>query len=228
MVVLAGYSIDVFQIVTKPLFYLWIVLIIVLIAWIILKLRLKKKMYYGVVEVVDLGNKKMGFNFMKGGYLGKKVYFKGLFSSGEEDYFYTSSFERIYGLTTEDYQEVNGGRGVVCYRHPQKQSWLFAINQINIKGKEIIAALPPGDFIDVVITILEDTAKEVQDWKDQILEKIAPIGIAFLGIIVIMIVVHFVNQRYDAAAQLQLQAGQQAAETCKNICSEAVRQVVQR
>jgi len=83
---------------------------------------------------------------MKAGYFGKKSYLKGLWWSGEE-VLKTSCNDTVAYFSTEDFQEVNGERGIICYRDPIRRNILFPISKLQMENKELIAAVAPADYI---------------------------------------------------------------------------------
>src|SRR5690606_9763924 len=127
-----------------PIIWLLIIMLIVGVTFGFLVIRKKKKLIYDCVEIVDLGRGKTGFNFIKAGWFGKKKYLRKLYDTGEEQ-LETEDGEVILNFSTEDFQEVNGKRGVVVYRDPINQNMLAPISNSEIKNKELLAAIAPAE-----------------------------------------------------------------------------------
>lgn len=133
----------------------------------ILIIRKKRKLVYDCVEIVDLGTGKAGFNYMRCGWFGKKSHFKGLWDTGEE-VMKTKTGEIIYEFSTEDFQEVNGHRGVVCFRDPINQNILVPLSKTRVLNKELLEQICPATFRDVALDIIKDTDIETKDKSAQL------------------------------------------------------------
>lgn len=207
--------------VINPLFWLLLIVGFLLGVVLILYIRKKRKLIYKTVEIVDLGRGKVAFNNLKSGWFGKTLYFRGLWWSGEE-VLRTATGEIIEEFSTEDFQEVDGKRGVVCYRDPINQNILMPINKAKFNNKELVADIAPASYRDAAIDIFNQAVKETSDWKDKVLQFIAWALVIVFSLISIIVIVQYVKSGQDKAAELLLQAGTKGAEACANICKEAV------
>jgi hypothetical protein len=209
---------------------MWLILILVFIlgALAILWVRRRRKLKYPVAEIVDLGNGRTGINTdLKAGWFGKRLYLKGLWWTGEE-VLRTSEGDIVEYFSTEDFQEVNGERGVVCYRDPIRYNVLLPISKLNIKNKELMAAIAPADFTDVAVSIVKDATAETTDWKDKLIQFGAWALVVIFSLIAIIVIVQYVKNGQAEAAKLLLQAGDKGAQACKDICREAVNIAVNK
>ena len=204
---------------------IWLILIFVFLVGVfgILWLRKKRRLQFECLEIVDL-NSRAGFNLIKCGYFGKRLWLGGLWWTGEEALI-TATGEIIHNFSTEDFQEINGKRGVVCYRDPIRQNILVPITKVGVKGKELLAAIAPADYTGVAVDIVRDAATETNDWKDKLIQfgTYAFIGIVLL--ITVIMVIQFVKGSQKEAAELLLQAGDRGIAACREIWTQAITTV---
>jgi len=187
----------------------------------ILYMRKKKRLQFQCVEIVDL-NTRAGFNFMKAGYFGKKKYLNGLWWTGEE-VLTTATGEIIHNFSTEDFQEVNGERGVVCYRDPLKQNVLVPISNLEIKNKHLIATIAPADYTDVAVDIIRDASAETSDWRDKMIQFGSWALVVIFSLIAIIVITQMIKNGQKEASDLIVLAGDKGAQVCKEILSTTLQ-----
>jgi len=219
---LAGISTFILSWIINPLLWLIIFIFMIVAVITILYLRKKRRLLYGVAEVVDLGRGHGAINTdLKAGYFGKKLYLRGLWWSGEE-LVRTNLGDIIEDFSTEDFQEVNGERGIVCFRDPLRRNVLVPISKFEIKGKELVANIAPSDFTDTAIDIVKDAVNETSDWKDKLLQFGAWALVVVFSLVAIIVIVQMVKNGQDKSAELILNAGKEGALACKDICVQAI------
>lgn len=212
--------------IVNPLMWLLLIVGFILAGLAILWLRRRRKLMYAVAEIVDLGRGHGAINTdLKAGYFGKKLYLKGLWWSGEECV-RTNLGDIIEDFSTEDFQEVNGERGIVCFRDPLRRNVLVPINKFEIKNKELVANIAPSDYTDTAIDIVKDAVAETTDWKDKLIQFAGWALVIIFSLVAIIVIVQMVKNGQDKSAELLLQAGTKGAEACKNICSQAISQAL--
>lgn len=208
--------------IVNPLLWLLIIIFMILAGLGILWFRRKRKLLYPVAEVVDLGRGHGAINTdLKAGYFGKKLYLRGLWWTGEECV-RTNLGDIIEDFSTEDFQEVNGERGIVCFRDPLRRNVLVPINKFEVKNKEFVACIAPSDYTDTAIDIVKDAVNETSDWKDKLIQFGAWALVVIFSLVAIIVIVQMVKNGQDKSAELLLNAGKQGAEACRSICSDAV------
>lgn len=212
----------------NPLIWLVIVFVLVGITWGFLLIRRKRKMVYECVEMVDYGEGKFGYNLLKAGWVGKKKFLRGLWDYGEEQ-METKDKDIIYGFSTEDFQEVNGKRGVICFRDPINQGILVPISKTHVKavrdGKqvnyaEVLGEIAPAEFRDVALSIIEDVDKETADWKDKLMQMVTWGLVIIFSLVSIIVIVQMVKHGQEEAANLIMEAGKTCLESAKSVCSQ--------
>lgn len=211
------------QWVLSPFIWIAVIFIIFAVTWGALVIRKKKKLIYPCIELVDLGNTKVGYNVLKCGWFGKKSYLKGLYDRGEE-VLKTQSGETIYDFSTEDFQEVNGTRGVICFRDVMNQNVLVPISKTTIKGKEALQEIAPAEFRDVALELIRDAKEETKDRIQQIMQWVMIGGIILFALVSIIIIVQMVKQGQQEAGKLITDAGNVCTEKCKAIFSQMAGQ----
>jgi hypothetical protein len=207
---------------------MWVILIVVFsIVFIgILWYRKKKRFLYPVAEVVDLGRGHGAINCdLKAGYFGKKSHLGGLWWTGEE-VVKTNFGDIIADFSTEDFQEVNGQRGIVCFRDPLRRNILVPISKFRIEGKEMVANIAPSDYTDTAIDIIKDATNETSDWKDKLVQFAGWALLVVFSLVAIIVIVQMVKNGQDKSAELLIRAGTDGANACKDICTQAVGQAV--
>lgn len=203
----------------NPLIWLVIIFLIVAVTFGFLAIRKRRKLIYQCLELVDYGNGKHGFNMIKCGWFGKKKMLGGLWDRGEEQ-METQDKDVIYEFSTEDFQEINGKRGIICFRDPVNQNILVPISKTEVKNKELLAEIAPAEFRDVAAQIIEDVDRETKDWKEKI------VAIAIFGLVVIfalvsiIVITQMVKQGQEQAANLITEAGKTCLTNAKEVCSQ--------
>jgi hypothetical protein len=208
----------IFAYIFNPLMWLIIIIGILVVTFGFLKLRRMRAMKFPAVEFVDLGNGKMGMNLLKCGWIGIKLQLKGWWWSGRE-VMRTDAMEIVQLFSEEDFQEVNGKRGVVFYRDPVSRT-LLPISQLKVKNKELALAIPDGDYVDNAISIVRDAEKETSDRMAQLIQWAIMGGIIIFALVSIIIIVQMVTKSQDKASELILSAGKTCLESAKAVCSE--------
>lgn len=205
--------------IVNPLIWLLIIGFFFLATIGALMVRRKRKLVYPAAEIVDLGDGKTGINLLRAGWFGKTTYLFGLWDVGEQ-VMKIKNGDIIHKFSTEDFQEVNGERGVIFFRHPQQQKILIPITNLEIKNGQVIAELPRIDIVNAAIDIINDTTKETSDWKNKILEMLVIGGIIVFALVAIIVIAQMVKNGQDKAADLIVKAGQVCTDNCKTICSD--------
>jgi len=225
---LSGITQFLINMVINPL--MWLLLIIgVLVACIgILYIRRRRRFLYPVIEIVDIGSGKTNLNSdLKAGYIGKRIYLGGLWWTGEQ-VLRTNLNDIIEYFSTEDFQEVNGQRGVVCFRDPIRRNILFPISRLELKNKELIASVAPADYTDVAVSIVEDASREVSDWKDKLIQFGSWALVIIFSLIAIIVITQMVKNGQEKSAELLLNAGKEGAQACRSVCTEALSVVLSK
>lgn len=200
---------------------IWIVIIFLVLAFTfgVLKIRKKRKLIYQCLEIVDYGGEKAGFNLIKCGWFGKKKALKGLWDTGEEQ-METGDGEIIYEFSTEDFMEINGKRGVVCFRDPVNQNILVPINKTKVENKKLLGNIAPAEFRDVALGIIEDADKETSDWKERVMQFVMWGLVVVFSLVSIIVIAQMVKNGQQEASNLIVEAGKTCLENAKTVCSQ--------
>lgn len=209
-----------FKIIINPLFWLLMIIGFLLGVFLILVIRKKRRLQYEAVEIVDLGSGKTSLNVLKCGWFGKKSYLRGLWWSGRE-VMKTGDGDFIENFSEEDYQEVNGKRGIVFYRDPTSRI-LVPINKLEINNKDLLATIPPAEFTDAAIDIVKDAEKETSGWKEKVIQLILWGTVIIFSLVAIIVIIQYVKTSQDKAAQLILDAGDVCLKSAKEICTDLI------
>jgi len=214
----------VLQYAINPLIWFGILVFFLVAMFGFLNWRKAKILKYPTIEIVDLGKGKFSLNILKSGFFGKRWMFNGLITTGDRC-LRIATGEIIYYFGTEDFQEVNNQRGVVCFRNPLQQNILVPISKVDIdeEGRMLLAKIAPADYRDVAVDIFRETVKETGDWKEKLLLFGSIALVVIFALISVIIIAQMVKQGQDSASKLILQASAQSQEACKTICQQAVQ-----
>lgn len=217
----SGFTSGLLKLAVMPIFWILIMFGFIFGTLLFLYIRKRRRLIHKCIEVVDLGRNKVSFNNLKAGWFGKKSWLRGLIWWGEE-VLKTDSGEIIHEFSTEDFQEIDGVRGVVCYRDPLNQNILVPLNKIKFVNKELVADIAPASYRDVAVDIFTEAVKETTEWKDKIIQFAGWALVIIFSLIAIIVIVQMVKNGQEKSAELLLQAGKDGAEACKQICANAV------
>lgn len=206
------------KMVINPL--VWLIILVGMIGFIFmfLKIRRKRRMKFEGIEMVDLGKGHYGFNVVPCGWIGIKLWFRGLWWTGRE-VMRTTDNEIIMQFSEEDFQEVNGKRGIIFARDPVSRM-LFPINKIRMENKELMATIPPAEYIDEAIAIVKDAEKETTDWKQKAIMWAVMGGIVIFALIAIIVITQMVKNGQKEAADLITSAGKTCLENAQTVCAQ--------
>lgn len=217
MVDLSGTTGMIFDWLLSP--FIWFALIFVFIAGTfgLLWVRKKRKLIYDILELVYYDNGKAGFNLMRGGWFGKKKALRGGVDYGEEQV-ETQDGEVILNFSTEDFQEINGKRGIVCVRDPVNPDILAPINKVNIKGSEMLAEIAPAEYRDAALRIIDEADRETTDWTKQVIQWVLLAGTVIFALVSIIVIAQMVKHGQTEAADLIVEAGETCLKNAKEVC----------
>jgi uncharacterized membrane protein len=217
---LGGIGSQLIQWVINPILWAVILFGLAIIAFGILHIRKRNKLKYQCIEIVRYGDSnRYGFNVIPCGWFGKNKRLFGLLDYGPE-IMKTKTGEQIVGFSTDDYQEVNGKRGVIVFRDPLNQNILAPIDKISIKGSEMLNAIAPQDFRDVAQSLMNDAEAETQD-KNMKMAQMVLVGAAVVVfLIAIIMILQYAKHVTDQSAETLTTASSTCLSNAKTICSE--------
>jgi hypothetical protein len=204
--------------VINPLFWVLIILFILGMAAISLYVRKRRKLQFPSLEVTEFG-----YNNLKTGWFGKDTYIFGLWDYGSE-VLKTKAGEVIEQFSEEDFTEINGKRGVIFFREPVNRHLLPIRFKLDQKSRELIGSIPPRDFVNTAIAIIDDASKETSDWKNKVMMALLIGGIIIFSLVSIIMVVKFTDNRLDKASEFVTTSGKTCADQCKLIWGELASQ----
>lgn len=205
---------------------IWFALIFVFLAatFGFLWIRKRRKLIYNCIEVVKYKDERVGLNSLKAGWFGKNKYLKRWYDNGEEQ-LETQDGEKIHNFSTEDFQEINGGRGIIIMRDPINPDILVPISRVSIKGMEMLAEIAPGEYRDAAADIINDVDKETKDRTMQIVQWIMLAGVIIFALVSIIVIAQMVKQGQKEAGDLIIQAGETCLTNAKEVCSKIATSV---
>lgn len=125
------------------------------------------------------------------------------------------------------YKNEKGVKKEIDFQDILKEpNMIIAFNKIHLNNMGYIADLPTGDMTDSIVNVIEDTAKEIGLWKNNVFQTIV------IGVIALVLLFGFFlnNQRASEldkkSTQIGLDLNSNTFTTCKNLCREAVAGVL--
>lgn len=205
----------------NPLVWVVVVVVLAVFAFVVIKLRKRKNLCFPAAEFVDIGSGKTSINFLGfrgAGWFGKKRVFFGLWDVGVDKVMRIKDMSVVEQFSETDFQEVNGRRGVVFYRHPVNKN-LLPISKMSVVNQELLNSLAPIEFMETAVDIIKANEVETRDkW-----EKWAPVlvlaGVIVFAVISLIIVSQIHKHAITTASDLVLQAGSTCLEGAKSVCS---------
>lgn len=180
-------------------------------------IRKKRKMIYTCLEMVKYKGGKAGFNIIKAGWFGKKKTLKGWWDYGEEQV-ETQDGDKILNFSTEDFQEINGKRGIVVARDPVNPDILVPITTVSFKGEDMLAEIAPAEYRDAALDIIKDADRETLDWTKQLVQWVLLGMLIIASLVSIIVIAQMVKSGQTEASNLILEAGETCLKNAKDVC----------
>lgn len=175
----------------------FILLAIVVIGLLIFKRSLKYT--YPCMELVGLGQGKVSVYFTKAGWFKKKrIFFNLIETGGEQELVCKDKTRKIFNVSSTDYHEINGKRGIICKRKDDDPEVLVPLNKVEISNLRLIMNIAPADFRDAAVDILEEKRKETMGWLEKNAPVIVAVAVFLFGIISLIIVFNFAKGESSA------------------------------
>lgn len=210
-------------------FFFWFIALIAFVITVIggLWFRKKRKLRFPTYVLTDLGKGKMGIETkLKCGWFKHRVTLFGLYDYGGEEILKTSDGRQIIDASSEDFQEINGVRGIVCIRSPEDPRILIPVTKMSVKNGELINEIAPASFRETAVNIIKQTEKETSDKWEKITQWIIFGGVIIFALISIILIVQMVKNGQSEAKDLILEAGRINKENIQTICSGYVSDTV--
>jgi hypothetical protein len=156
----------------------------VIVGFIGLIFRKRRKMNMAVIEMYDISNGVFDFKLTKGGWFKHKMTFFGLWDYGNERRFRLADGTPIDDLSHNDYRRINGQNGIVVIRNPHDSKFAIPISKfiLDKESMRLMAQIAPADLRDVAVKSISDVDTEMQNKWQQYAPLIAA---GFIGLILI-------------------------------------------
>jgi len=202
-------------------FFVWIIILIIILvlSFGILIIRKRRKLKFPVYIMTNLGKGKMGIDTKsKAGWFKTRVAFFGLLDYGGEEVLKTKDNRIIIDASSEDFQEINGKRGIVCIRSSQDPKILVPVTKMRVENKELLNAIAPATFRETAVSIIKQTERETSDKWQKIAPWLAIGGMTIILLISIIVIAQLIKSSQAKSAEVLLQAGQITKENIETIC----------
>ena len=172
--------------------FLWIIffVIAVVMIFIVLTTRKRKKLSYPTIIVTNLGSKKAGFEITKSGWFKSKTFFFGLLDIGGEMRMLTKDGREVQKASSADFQQINFRRGLILQRKADDPKILVPIKYTSLDkdSRELINSIAPADFRDASVKIMDQAQTETAGRVEKFLAQALPF-IMIGGFVVSLILV---------------------------------------
>lgn len=206
--------------IVKPLMWLVILGGVTLFMLGVLWLKKRNALRFTGIEETEYG----GVNTVPCGWLGIKWYAGGLWTTGRK-VMCTNVGEIIEEFSEEDFIEVNGKRGFRFYRDPTNKK-LFPLGKTEIKNKHLVASIPPAEYIDNALRIIDDANSETINRTTQMVQYAIWGLVVIASLIAIIVIVQMVSKAQARADATVLQAGATCLESAKSVCSTITSEII--
>lgn len=189
----------------------WVVAIFLLLLASIgsLWLRKKRKLQYPALIHYETGGGKGGWINSKAGWFKSKSFLFGLWDYGAEEYLKVKDGRKVLGASTDDFHEINGRKGIVCYQKEDDNTILTPVKytEMTPESKRLIMEIAPKEYREYSSSILDETAKETKNKMEQIIQWIIFGGVIIFALISIILITQMVQRGQKEAADLIIEAG---------------------
>ena len=186
-------------------------------------LRLSKYVF-PVIVMVDLGNGKMGIHSkVKAGWFRSETKFFGLIESAGNRAMMTNDKppRKVENVSTKDFQEINGKRGLVAQQKADDPTILVPIHRMNVTNEELLNEIAPADYRDASVKIMNRAESELKGGLNKMLSLAAPFVYALMLFICIMIIVSFGNHQIETILKIVQTASSSCTSTTASTATAA-------
>ena len=179
----------------------WAIIALVFVFIVIGFLYIKKQFSYKfpVCEVVGVGDGKVMLEYSKGGWFKKKKFFFGLIEAGgEQELRVKRGGRKVQQVSSMDYHEINGKRGLIVKRKDDDPEVLVPLSKFEIRNEILLSEIAPADYRDAVIDILDEKRKETLTWWDENKSTLLLAGVIIFALISLIIIFNFAKGESSA------------------------------
>jgi len=172
-----------------------------------LMIKQRRKFQYSCIEVVGLGQGKVSVYVTKAGWFKKRRTFFGLIEvGGEQELICKDGKRKVFNVSSTDYHEINGKRGLICKRKDDDPEVLVPIDRVEVDNLKLLLRIAPADYRDAAVDILEEKRKETMTWMEKNMPLIITMGVFMFGIIALIIIFNFAKGESAAWREYALAA----------------------
>lgn len=167
--------------------------------------RRKKKFNIEVIALTPLSDNKVDISRLKAGWFRKKRGFFNLIEFGGGYEMITNDNRTISNVSSEDFHFTeNGGKCLIVMRRPDDPEILIPISRIKVdeEAKTAFSSIPPADFRDVAVNILERKQEETMSWFDKNKGILVFIFLVLIGMIIYIVTVQRATGEYTEVRKL--------------------------
>jgi len=184
---------------TSLLFWSLLILALAIVFIIALYIRNKMRFTFPCLETVSLGQGKISVYISKAGWFKKNRYFFGLLErGGEQELICEDNKRKIFNVSSEDYHEINGKRGVIVKRKDDDPEILVPISKVEVANMGLLFKIAPADYRDAAVDILEKKRLETMDWLQRNSPMLIAVGVFIFGLISLIIIFNFAQGESSA------------------------------
>ena len=209
---------------TTGLFWIAVIIGILLLMFIVLKMKKKRKYKFPTIVQYDLGGGKIGIEKKKAGWFRSKKAFFGLFDYGGERRLELNDKRIIQQGSTQDFHEINHKRGLICYAKPDDPKVLLPIEKsvfinkvqlvtdttgkvinkvlLDMESIAILIKIAHADFRDTSSKIIQSAEQETLSKFNQFIQQFMPF--IMMGVFLVSIIFIIQYSKYSQAEAYKL------------------------
>jgi len=203
----------------------WTVFLIFLVVGIIvlffiggLWIAQQRKFSIPLLEIISLGEGKIAVQISKAGWFKRKRALFGLLEVGGETICLCKDGKRrIHNVSSEDYHEINGKRGLIVKRKDDDPDILVPISRTEVKNYNLLFEIAPADYRDVAVEILDEKKREAYSWWDENKGVLISIGVFVLMFVAMIVFFKFMQAESEGwretAEKIMSNLGSKASST---------------
>jgi len=156
-----------------------------------LKVRKWRKLKIPVIETIKISNQRVAILQTKGGWFKTRSTFFGMYDYGGDDRFLLADGREVQSVSAEDYQDVNGGKGLIVRRKGDDPQVLVPVHDLSFtpKSDALIMDVAPADYRDASSKILSRNETEAVSKFERTLTLILPY--VMIGFFIVAMILTF-------------------------------------
>lgn len=215
----SGFNAFFFQLLSSFLFWGILAFAFVVVTIGILYFRKKRKLQFPTHILTDLGGGKLGIDTKKkSGWFKHKTALFGLYDYGGEECLKTADGRVILDASSEDFQDINGRRGIIVIRSSQDPRILVPVSKMKVSNGNLLTDIAPATYREASVSIIKQAERETADKMEKIVQWVIFGGVIIFALIGVILITQMVKNGQAEAGKVLLEAGRITKDNIETIC----------